>query len=127
LGICLGMQVMARKSFEKGEHNGLGWFDAEIVQITPNDTSLKVPQIGWNEIIIHGNNRLFEGIPNKPDFYFVHSYHMKCNNKIDVIATCEHGMTITAAIARDNIYATQFHPEKSQTLGLKILNNFIYL
>jgi len=125
LGICLGMQVMAKEGSEGGKFNGLGWFDAKVVKIIPNDKKIKVPNIGWNSICFEGSNKLFYGLPDLTEVYFVHSYHVECVNKMDVIATSNHGQTITAAINRENIYGTQFHPEKSQDLGLMILENFL--
>jgi glutamine amidotransferase len=125
LGICLGMQAMARRSFEGGEYEGLGWFDADVVRLQPDDCALRVPQIGWNEVKYHQNNPLFRGLPPKPDFYFVHSYYMKCIDETDVVATCDYGGIVTAAVRKNNIFATQFHPEKSQDYGLKILENFL--
>lgn len=126
LGICLGMQVMAKKGHEFGVHNGLGWFDAEVVKIDIQNTDLKLPNIGWNEIKQKIEHPLFKGISNMSDFYLVHSFFMDCVDKTDVIATYEYGENqITAAILKDNIFATQFHPEKSQDNGLKLLSNFI--
>jgi imidazole glycerol-phosphate synthase subunit HisH len=125
LGICLGMQAMARMSFEGGEYEGLGWFDGEVVRLKSDDASLRVPQIGWNEIKYKESSILFKGLPLTPDFYFVHSYSMKCADESDVVATCNYGGTVTAAICKNNIFATQFHPEKSQDYGLKILENFM--
>ena len=127
LGICLGMQVMARKSYEYGEIEGLGWIDAEIIKIDSSSTSIKVPHVGWNGINLCKKSKLLKEIPNNSDVYFVHSYYMDCKDKTDVAATCDYGTKITAAIERDNLYATQFHPEKSQSLGLKVLENFIVL
>lgn len=125
LGICLGMQVMARKSFEGGEFPGLGWFEADVVKLVPDDPSLRVPQIGWNDVSFHRQNILFKGLPEKPDFYFVHSYYMRCDNPLNVLATCDYGGAVTAAVGRDNIAATQFHPEKSQDYGLQVIENFL--
>ena len=125
LGICLGMQIMAKKGFEGGEFDGLGWFDAEVVKIKPKDNCIKVPNIGWNEIDYHDNNMLFKNLRNPVEVYFVHSYHMNCLDKKDIIATSNHGHEKTAAINKNNIYGTQFHPEKSQDLGLQILENFL--
>lgn len=125
LGICLGMQVMAKKSYEGGEFTGLGWFDAEVVKIVTNDPKLKVPQVGWNELSFNSSHPLFKNIPVRSEFYFVHSYYMNCFHKEDIIASCSYGDNLTAAVCKDNIVATQFHPEKSQDYGLKILENFI--
>ena len=125
LGICVGMQLMARKSWEGGEHDGLGWFDAEILRMEPHQARLRVPQIGWNDIEYQANCPLFAGLPRNPDVYFVHSYSMHCQNKADISAWCDYGGHVTAAVWRDNIVATQFHPEKSQEFGLRMLENFI--
>ena len=125
MGICLGMQAMARKSFEGGEYKGLGWLDAEVVRLQPGESSLRVPQIGWNDVRYQRDHPLFSGLPPAPDFYFVHSYHMKCDEEKDVVATCDYGGTITVSVCKDNIFATQFHPEKSQDFGLRLLSNFL--
>lgn len=126
LGICLGMQVMAKTGFEFGEHQGLGWFDAEVVKIQTENTDLKLPNIGWNEVNQFYDHPLFKGIKNLTDFYLVHSFYMKCNNSLDRIASYQYGhLDITAAVLKNNIIATQFHPEKSQDNGLKLLENFI--
>lgn len=126
LGICLGMQVMGTRSFEFGEHEGLGWIDADIVKIDINNGKLKLPNIGWNEINLNTSFSVFNDIPNNSDFYLVHSYFMKCEYADDIIATYEYGNNIiTAAVRKANVMATQFHPEKSQDYGLKLLENFI--
>jgi glutamine amidotransferase len=125
LGICLGMQVMARHSFEGGTHACLGWFDADVIRLNPENTDLKVPNIGWNTIQYNKEISLFNGLPEMADFYLVHSYQMKLKNDYERVATYQHGETVTAAILKDNIFATQFHPEKSQDLGLTLLENFI--
>ena len=125
LGICLGMQVMAIKSYEGGEHKCLGWFDAEVVKINPVNNNMKVPNIGWNTIQFDQNTSLFFNLPKNPDFYFVHSYQLKPKNSNELVASYEYGEKVTAAILKDNIFATQFHPEKSQDLGLKLLDNFL--
>jgi glutamine amidotransferase len=125
LGICLGMQVMATLGLEGGENKGLGWFDATVVKLAPEDPGLRVPNIGWNDISFDPDVFLFKGLPRHADFYHVHSFFMKTTNPQDVVATYEHGQKVTAAVLKDNIFATQFHPEKSQDHGLKILENFI--
>ena len=125
LGICLGMQVMARKGDENGGCPGLGWFDAEVVRLTPQDSSLRIPHIGWNNIAFNLNSPLFGGLPESPDVYFVHSYYMKCGSADNVDATFDYSGTFTAAVRKNNIMGTQFHPEKSQDIGLKILDNFL--
>ena len=125
LGICLGMQVMAKKSEEGGEFEGLGWFDAEVVRLAPTVASMKVPNVGWNEVSYLPGIPLFKGLPSKVDFYLVHSYFMSTSNSNDVVATYDYSHSVTAAVLKNNIFATQFHPEKSQDHGLKVLENFI--
>jgi glutamine amidotransferase len=125
LGICLGMQVMAKKSFEDGEFEGLGWFDAEVVRLSPAEANLRVPNIGWNDVSYKREVPLFKGLPAHPDFYLVHSYFMNANDPSDVVATYDYSQSVTAAVLKNNIFATQFHPEKSQDHGLKVLENFI--
>ena len=124
LGICLGMQVMAGTGFEHGECEGLGWLDAEVIRLEPKDTTLRVPHVGWNDVAFKQPNQLSEGIPHQADFYFVHSYHIRCFEKRDINGTCDYGGTVTAAVCHDNILGTQFHPEKSQDHGLRFLSNF---
>jgi len=125
LGICLGMQVMARVSYEGGIHQCLGWFDAEVVRLNPGSPELKVPNIGWNQINYNNEIPLFDGLSSNPDLYLVHSYHVKPVNPTEIAASYLYGELVTAAIIKDNIFATQFHPEKSQDFGLQILENFI--
>lgn len=126
LGVCLGMQLFARKSYEHGEHEGLGWLDADVVplKVTP---PAKVPHVGWNAVSFSGLNAwLFDGLPDgESDYYFVHSFHMVCANPEDRIATCDHGGPVTAAVGRGNLIAAQFHPEKSQDNGLQLLTNWM--
>lgn len=124
-GICLGMQIIARTGFEGGEHPGLGWLEAEVVRLTPSDPRLRVPQVGWNTATYRADSPLFAGLPPTPDFYFVHSFHMRCADPEMVEATVEYGGPVTVAVRRDNIFATQFHPEKSQEFGLTLLENFL--
>ena len=125
LGICLGMQVMARTGHENGVHRGLGWIDAEIVRLTPQPAGMRIPHVGWNDITFKPDSPLFLGLPQRVDVYFVHSYRMECNDGDDADAWCDYGGNVTAAVRRKNIVATQFHPEKSQDLGLRILENFV--
>ena len=127
LGICLGLEFLATKSFEGGEHGGLGWIDGEVIKINPSDTSLKVPHMGWEDTKILKKDGLFKEIEN-PTFYYLHSYFFKIDDKEkDVITSiCDYGgVPITATIQKNNIYAVQFHPEKSQTTGIKLLKNFL--
>jgi imidazole glycerol-phosphate synthase subunit HisH len=126
LGICLGMQLMCRSS-EEGELPGLGWFDAEVKLIKFHEqTNLKVPHMGWNTIGIKKPSVLFDA-EEEQRFYFVHSYHVVCNNPSDVIATSHHGYEITAAFGNANIYGVQFHPEKSHRFGMDLIKRFLEL
>ena len=124
-GICLGMQVLARDGEEGGRHQGLGWISASVQRLDVDSRGLKVPHVGWNEITPRPETPLFRGFRKTPAFYFVHSYHLITDDSALVAATCEYGMTFTAAILRDNLFATQFHPEKSQEDGLRLLENFL--
>lgn len=128
LGICVGMQLMAERGLEKSTTQGFGWIKGDVVEIQPSDPSLKIPQIGWNTLDIAAEHPLFGGIPTGPDglhAYFVHSYHLAATTSEDILATCEYGGTVTAAVARANLAGTQFHPEKSQALGLALIANFL--
>jgi len=125
MGICLGMQAMAAWSDEGGRHEGLGWFDAGVVRLAPSDASLRVPHVGWNDVHWRRESPLFAGLPDHPDFYFVHSYAMVCSRPEDVDAECDYGGAFTAAVRKENVFATQFHPEKSQDYGLQLLANFL--
>lgn len=124
MGVCVGMQMLADEGTEHGSFKGLGWIKGKVVAIDAKD-SLKIPHMGWNEIKIENPHPVFEGIKNGDHVYFVHSYHFMCENKNNVISTVDYGQNITAAIANDNIIATQFHPEKSQEVGLKLISNFL--
>ncbi|KPL81454.1 imidazole glycerol phosphate synthase subunit HisH [Herpetosiphon geysericola] len=123
LGICVGMQVLAEQSEEFGLHECLGLVPGTIRRF---DQGLKVPQIGWNSVQ-HDGSALWEGIPNGAEFYFVHSYYLATNDAALVAGRTEYGLTFPAAIARDNITAVQFHPEKSGQWGLKLLGNWVEL
>lgn len=125
LGICLGMQLFAKEGFEGGRHEGFDFIDASVQLIEAKKYHLRLPHMGWNDI--KGDKlKLLNGIPEDACFYFVHSYAMKLNESIPH-ATTEYGENVVAMVEKDNIYATQFHPEKSQEQGLKILKNFIEL
>jgi len=125
LGVCLGMQLFARSSREHGEHQGLGWIDAEVVPLDVEPPA-KVPHVGWNQLAYDPEDWLFKGVPaSQTDVYFVHSFHMVCRDPADVIATTDHGGQITAVVRRDNLVAAQFHPEKSQDNGLQLLQNWM--
>ena len=125
LGVCLGMQLFAKRSLEHGVHEGLGWLDAEIrpMEIAP---PAKVPHVGWNAVSFAPDEWLFKGLPSgESDYYFVHSFHMVCADPADVAGTCDHGGPFTAAVRRGNLVAAQFHPEKSQDNGLQLLQNWL--
>ena len=128
LGICVGLQLLATRGLEHGTTGGLDWIAGDVVKITPDDASLKIPHMGWNVLDMRRPHALLEGIPTGADgldAYFVHSYHLQPARPGDVVATSQYGGTITAMVARDNIAGTQFHPEKSQRLGLALLANFL--
>jgi glutamine amidotransferase len=127
LGICLGAELMARDSDEFGRHEGLGWIDAAVRRLTPGDDRLRMPHVGWNEVHHTSEHALFNGIPQGALFYFVHSYEIRCDDASTVVARCEYGGPVTAAVARGRVYGTQFHPEKSQRHGLDLLRNFLSL
>jgi len=126
LGICLGMQLLAERSYEGGEYKGLGWVNGEVVRLNPNDKILKIPHVGWNDVEFKKDNILFAGIEANPNFYFVHSYYLNCQEEI-ITSKFEYGGKFTASIMKENIFGTQFHPEKSQNNGLRILKNFVEL
>jgi glutamine amidotransferase len=122
LGICLGMQLLA-KSSEEGKHAGLGWIDGKVLRFNI-DNSLKVPHMGWNIIVQKKDSPLMIDMYKDPRFYFVHSYYFKCNNESDILSTTNYGGEFTSAVSKDNIYGVQFHPEKSHKFGMKLLENF---
>lgn len=124
LGICLGLQLLFETSDETPGAQGLSLLKGKISEI-PKTNGLKVPHIGWNSIEIRENSRLFSGIPNGSYFYFVHSYYLNGADESDVAATTEYGVKIECAVERGNLFATQFHPEKSGAVGLQVLKNFI--
>ncbi|MQW85673.1 imidazole glycerol phosphate synthase subunit HisH [Sinorhizobium saheli] len=128
LGICVGMQLMSSRGLEKTVTRGFGWIPGDVVEMKPGDRSLKIPQIGWNTLRLSRPHALFEGIStgaNGLHAYFVHSYHLAAANAGDVVAETDYGGPVTAFVARDNKAGAQFHPEKSQTLGLALISNFL--
>jgi glutamine amidotransferase len=126
LGICVGMQLMAEWGREHGGHAGLGWIKGEVVAVTPANPDLKVPHMGWNELQFPtAPHALLAGLAPGSHAYFVHSYHFAAGRPIDVLATVDYGMPVTAVIGRDNLVGTQFHPEKSQANGLAVITNFL--
>jgi len=127
LGICLGMQLLATKSYENGEVEGLNWIKASVTKFNfLQNIKLKIPHTGWNNIIYKMKTPLYKGILNNSDFYFVHSYYFKTEEDI-ILSTTEYGKEFISSINKENIYACQFHPEKSQKVGLKLLENFVNL
>ncbi len=128
LGICVGCQLMAERGLEKETTEGLGWIDGDVVEIEPADPGLKIPHMGWNTLTVVHDQPLLSGIPTGEDgldAYFVHSFHLKTQNNEDLVASADYGGPVTAVVARDNYAGTQFHPEKSQTLGLALIANFL--
>lgn len=125
LGICLGFQLLCKQSEEFGNHAGLGWLDAEVKRIHTNGQSLRLPHVGWNDMYPVRNSVLFRNIPNGALFYYVHTYCVKPQQPGITVGECEYGERFTAVIEQDNIFGTQFHPEKSQWWGLKLLENFL--
>ena len=126
LGICLGMQLMSKYS-EEGNEQGFGWIDGKVKLFKSDNIRLKVPQMGWNTITQKKPSLLLNKVDDKSEFYFVHSYYLDSNNPNEVLATTDYIKKFTSAIERDNIFGTQFHPEKSHTIGEKLLTNFINL
>ncbi len=128
LGICVGMQLMASRGLEKTVTPGFDWISGDVKMMEPNDSQLKIPQIGWNTMDVSGENPLFDGIKTGADglhAYFVHSYYLDAADPTDVIARSDYGGPVTAAVMRGNCAGTQFHPEKSQALGLALIANFL--
>jgi glutamine amidotransferase len=128
LGICVGMQLMSSRGLEKTVTEGLGWIPGDVKLIEPGDPNLKIPQIGWNTLELGHDHTLFAGIPTGESglhAYFVHSYHLAAEKPETVIATADYGGAVTAFVARANMAGAQFHPEKSQTLGLRLIGNFL--
>ena len=124
-GICVGMQLMATVGREFGETPGLDWIGGEVTALTPNDPALKIPHMGWNDLKLVGQHELFDGISDGQHAYFVHSYHFVPSVHDHIWAEVEYGGQVTAAVGRDNMFGTQFHPEKSQALGLGVIANFL--
>jgi glutamine amidotransferase len=127
-GICVGMQLLAERGREYEVTDGLGWIAGEVDRITPKDASLKIPHMGWNTLNVVRSHPLLEGLPLGPDgrhAYFVHSYQLNPSSRSDLVAEAEYGGPVTAVVARDNIFGTQFHPEKSQRFGLALIANFL--
>ena len=127
LGICVGLQMFADVGFEETETKGLGWISGKVSKIDNQNGKFKLPHIGWNEIEIQKESKIFKGIKNKSHMYFVHSYEFIPKDKSVILATTEYSSKIVCSVERDNLFGTQFHPEKSDKTGLKIIDNFIKL
>jgi glutamine amidotransferase len=131
LGICLGMQLMARLSYESSDPQGcegLGWFDAEVVRLEVSDTlRYKIPHTGWNTATTEKEDSLFKNINDPAEFYFVHAYHVQTNDQADILTTTEYETPFVSAISKNRIYGVQFHPEKSHDTGLRLIENFVKL
>ena len=125
LGICVGMQLMSSWGREYEDTEGLGWVAGEVVKIAPSDPALKVPHMGWNDLILDGTHPVFDGIKTGDHAYFVHSYHFRVDDPIQRLAHVDYGGDVTAVIGRDTILGMQFHPEKSQATGLRMIENFL--
>lgn len=127
LGICVGMQLMADRGLEHGSHEGLGWIQGVVRPLAPLKSELKIPHMGWNvfETTPASSHPVLSNFVGPTHAYFVHSYSIHCRNDTDVLATSDYGGQFPAVVGKDNIIGTQFHPEKSQTAGLKLLHNFL--
>ncbi len=125
LGICVGMQLMAMTGHEYAETPGLGWVGGDVVKITPADRHLKVPHMGWNDLVIDNPHPVFDGISTGDHCYFVHSYHFRVTNPAERLAHVDYAGDVTAVIGRDTMLGMQFHPEKSQHVGLRMIGNFL--
>jgi glutamine amidotransferase len=132
LGICVGMQLLATRGLEFGEHNGLGWIEGDVRLMTPSDLSLKIPHMGWNEMILPNGDvhPVLRGVTKKSDkrtldFYFVHSFVFDCKDTVNIAGMCDYGENFAAMVAKDNMIGTQFHPEKSQKAGMELISGFI--
>lgn len=132
LGICVGMQLLASRGLEGGAHGGLGWIDGEVVPMSPEDNSLKIPHMGWNDLLfpsanVEQDNRHFtlRHAALDSQYYFVHSYMFQCKNMHHILAYCDYGGLVPAVVGRDNIIGVQFHPEKSHDAGLRLISDFL--
>ncbi len=131
LGICVGMQLMATKGFEHGEADGFGWIPGAVSPLSPSNeagpggSGARIPHMGWNALHIEQSHPLLEDLGADPYAYFVHSYHLVCDDPGDLCATADYGQSVTAAVGRGTMFGTQFHPEKSQAFGLSLIANFL--
>lgn len=125
LGICVGMQLMGRMGYEYQDTPGLGWIAGDVRRIAPANTSLKVPHMGWNDLVVDRPHPVLEGISTGDHAYFVHSYQMEMAEPDELLAHCDYGGPVTAIVGRDTMVGTQFHPEKSQSAGLRLIANWL--
>jgi glutamine amidotransferase len=125
LGICVGMQLLAREGHEHGNHPGLGWIDGTVEPLDPGPAHLKIPHMGWNELLVEQDHPVLAGVRAGDHVYFVHSYAFVPASSRDRLASTDYGGRVTAMVARDNLVGTQFHPEKSQAVGLRLIANFL--
>lgn len=127
LGICLGMQLFASKGYEYGEFDGLDFIKGKVVKIDNEKSKLRLPHIGWNNVVVEGDHVITRGFEKEPIFYFVHSFHFVPDDSRAIAGVCEYGHKIAAIIESENIFGSQFHPEKSHSDGIRILSNFLQL
>lgn len=125
LGICVGMQLMATRGLEHGSHDGFDWIKGSVQLIKAADKKFKIPHMGWNDLTLQGDHPLLTGLGSEPHMYFVHSYHLAAADTAEVLATIDYSGSVTAVVGRDNLVGTQFHPEKSQGMGLRLIENFL--
>ncbi|WP_170769189.1 imidazole glycerol phosphate synthase subunit HisH [Ruegeria lacuscaerulensis] len=125
LGICVGMQLMASTGHEYTDTDGLGWVAGDVVRIAPSDSALKVPHMGWNDLVLESDHPVFDGVESGDHTYFVHSYHFRVTDPAQRLAYVDYGQEVTAVIGRDTMVGMQFHPEKSQDVGLRMIGNFL--
>ena len=125
MGICVGMQMMATCGHEHGYHEGFNWIKGDVKIMEPNDKNLKIPHMGWNNLNILNSHPVFDNINENDHVYFVHSYHFEVENNNNLLASVDYGGKVTAAVAHENIIGTQFHPEKSQSVGLQVIKDFL--
>ncbi|WP_026758362.1 imidazole glycerol phosphate synthase subunit HisH [Sediminimonas qiaohouensis] len=125
LGICIGMQMLATRGMEYRETAGFDWIGGTVERIVPGDAALKVPHMGWNDLVIDRAHPVFEGVQSGQHAYFVHSYHMVVDDDAHLLAHVDYGARVTAVVGRDNLLGMQFHPEKSQNVGLRMIANFL--
>ncbi len=125
MGICIGMQLLATRGLEHGGADGFDWISGEVAPIEPTDARLKVPHMGWNDLVVDRPHPVMDGVATGDHAYFVHSHQMRVSDAADLVAHADYGGPVTAVVARDTMVGTQFHPEKSQATGLRIISNFL--